>query len=207
MPLWFVALCFRGFLFTSLYQTYRCWIVYKKRWSIIVLPVILILYNFSVIITVSYWNSLKAAQTRTSLFTLITQWKRVLVVQEGYLFATIVVNLYTTCKLDDVYSIGMLNYISAAIIIQIFRKKIPHRRNPTLSFTIRVIAESGLLYTITGIAVLVATFVSLSPNGSQLPLIIFGAIVCHTSIGNAYHRDLFIASSIILSPESRMISY
>ncbi len=77
----------------------------------------------------------------------------------------------------------------------------------SLFFAIRVVAESGLLYTTAGIAVLAGTLISLLPNGSQLPLIIFGAIVRHTSIGNVYHLDLPIPSSIILSPVSHMISY
>ncbi len=79
-----------------------------------------------------------------------------------------------------------------------------------LLFAIRVVAESGLLYTVTGIAVLAAVFIHLSPNGSQqlqLPLIILVAIVRHTPIGNVYHHDLFIASSFFLSPGLRMIFY
>jgi hypothetical protein len=172
-----------------------------------VLPVILLLYNFSTIISVSYWNSLKAVETQISLFTLITQWRRVLIVREGYVFSTIVINLYATCKLD-VYPIRVLNHASAAIIIQIYKNSRPgHRMRASFSFAIRVIAESCLLYAVAGIAVLAGTLISLLPNGSQLPLIVFGAIVRHTSIGNVYHHDLFIASSIILSLESRMISY
>ncbi len=64
------------------------------------LPSVLLLYNFSTIISVSYWNSLKVVEAETSLYTLITQWKRVMEIEEGYLVATIVLNSYTTCKLD-----------------------------------------------------------------------------------------------------------
>ncbi|KAF8346074.1 hypothetical protein F5887DRAFT_1073732 [Amanita rubescens] len=141
--------------------TYRCWVVYQKRWPIIVLPVVLLLYNFSTIISVSYWNSLKTVETQISLFTLITQWRPVLIVQEGYVFSTIVINLYAT----------------SAIIIQIYRnKRRGHRMRADFTFAIRVIAESGLLYTVAGIGVLAGTLISLLPNGSQLPLIVFGAI-------------------------------
>lgn len=74
-------------------------------------------------------------------------------------------------------------------------------------FAIRVVAESGLLYTVTGLATLAAVFISLSFNGTQLPLVILCAIVRHTPIGNTYHHGSFIASSIFLSPELCTISY
>jgi hypothetical protein len=166
-----------------------------------VLPSVLLLYNFSTIISVSYWNSIKVVETQTSPYTLITQWKIVMGIQEGYLIATIVLNSYTTCELDVQYPVRVLNYTSAAIIIHIFRNRMPGRRTrSTLLFAIRVVAESGLLYTVTGIAVLVAVIISLSPNGPQLPLIMLVAIVRRTSIGNTHHHDLFIASSFFPLP-------
>jgi len=141
--------------------TYRCWVVYNKWWPITVLPSVLLLYNFSTLISVSYWNSIKVVEAQTSPYTLITQWKLEMEIQEGYLIATIILNSYTT----------------SAIIIHIFRNSMPSRRTRSaLLFAIRVVAESGLLYTVTGIAVLVAVIISLSPDGPQLPLIMLVAI-------------------------------
>jgi len=47
-----------------------------------------------------------------------------------------------------------------------------------VAFVIRVIAESGLLYTLTSIAIPCAMFTSDSPKGSRLPPIITRALVC-----------------------------
>src|SRR6266576_4994264 len=81
------------------------------------------------------------------------------------------------------FQIHVLNYTSAAIITQICRNRRRGRRmRPSLFFAIRVVAESGLLYTVAGVALLAGAVVVLLPNGSQLPVIIFGAIVRQTSI-------------------------
>jgi hypothetical protein len=63
--------------------------------------------------------------------------------------------------------------IEAAIILQIWRITCLPQARRRLRFTIRVIAESGLLYTLTSIATFCA---ELLPN--QAPFVITSAIVC-----------------------------
>ena len=63
-----------------------------------------------------------------------------------------------------------LSEIKAAIILRIWRNSLSQR---FARFSIRVIAESGLLYTLTSIPVLCTSFVS--PNGFPIAT----AIVCY----------------------------
>lgn len=80
-------------------------------------------------------------------------------------------------------AILILNFARAAIIIQIWRES-EHTRRLRSIFTIRAVAESGVLYTLTSIAALSAIFIRHLPNGSPYPLMMATAIVRRTSNGD-----------------------
>ncbi len=61
------------------------------------------------------------------------------------------------------------------------------RLKPTFIFAIRVVAESGLIYTIASIALVSAIFVS--DAGTSFPLLITAAIVRRNSKGILDDRD------------------
>jgi hypothetical protein len=72
----------------------------------------------------------------------------------------------------------MLILTQAAIIMKIRRNVIPGRRmHSTFVFAIRVIAESGLLYILTSLALGCAIFIN-AHGGDTFPLSITAAIVC-----------------------------
>ena len=67
----------------------------------------------------------------------------------------------------------MLNFASAAIIMKLYR----HRMQPAFAFIIRIITESGLIYTLATTVLVCALFIRDAPNGSEYPMIIICAIV------------------------------
>ncbi|KAF8330642.1 hypothetical protein F5887DRAFT_999715 [Amanita rubescens] len=114
---------------------FRCWTVWNKRWGIAVLPILLLLYNVSCLLILTYCNfgnrpgSLRANQLEG--------------IKGSYYASTIAINIYAT----------------SAIIWQIWRNSLS-RRLCRFAIPIRVIAESGLLYTLTSIATFCAVLLS-----------------------------------------------
>ncbi|KAF8343566.1 hypothetical protein F5887DRAFT_290170 [Amanita rubescens] len=120
---------------------YRCWVVYGKSWYIIAFPAVLLLFNFLAMVINIYWNLAVGAEVQVIPLTQVTFNQRINHMEEAALFATIFTNIYAT----------------SAIIIKIFRNVMPGRRmRSTFIFTIRVITESGLVYTITSILLLIS---------------------------------------------------
>ncbi|KAF8343567.1 hypothetical protein F5887DRAFT_972137 [Amanita rubescens] len=152
---------------------YRCWVVYHKCWQITVLPLLLLLYNFSCIFTGIYLTASSGPEMKVIPFTQIFSNPRIGHIEEAFLVATIIINIYAT----------------SAIIIKICRDTIHgpnHCMKRAFVFAIRIVAESGLMYTITSIAVVCALFSSDLLDGTPFPLLISAAIFPPVS-GIAYN--------------------
>ncbi|KAF8342389.1 hypothetical protein F5887DRAFT_356498 [Amanita rubescens] len=113
---------------------FRCWTVYNRSWRVAILPLLLLLYNLSSLLMLTSWN-----------FGIRLVTGSVAIQLEGitasYYATTIAINIYAT----------------SAIILQIWRYSVSRRLT---RFAIRVIAESGLLYTLINIATCCAVFLS-----------------------------------------------
>ncbi|KAF8347934.1 hypothetical protein F5887DRAFT_671807 [Amanita rubescens] len=111
---------------------FRCWVIYDRLWRVALLPLLLMLYNISSLLEVTYLNATVHGSLidRRDIFEL------------GQFFASsTVINIYATF----------------AIILKIWRNTL----SPCLArFVIRVIVESGLLYTLTNIATFCAMIFS-----------------------------------------------
>ena len=156
----------------TLYQIFRCWTVYSRSWQIAVLPLLLLLYNISVLLVVIYWAVILPIAGNESSFLNESN-----VVISSYFAAIIAINIYATCKwIDLLHSMILIqNEIKGAIIFRIWRTTSLSRRRPRFArFSIRVIAESGLLYTITSIVVLCTMILNCNDGYA-----IASPIVCH----------------------------
>jgi hypothetical protein len=91
----------------------------------------------------------------------------------------------------------ILREIKAAIIFQIWRNSISRRR---ARFAVRVIAESGLLYTLTSIATCCGVFF-----GSSHWLVLVIGIVCHKQVKCGWVPHLTHAPRIFTQQESLTI--
>lgn len=79
--------------------------------------------------------------------------------------------------------IPVLSVASAVIIIRLRRTGLPgHPMQPDFAFLIRVIVESGLIYTLATAVLVCAVFIRGTPHGSEL-MIIICAIVRSTPNG------------------------
>ncbi|KAF8716627.1 hypothetical protein AX14_012251, partial [Amanita brunnescens Koide BX004] len=117
---------------------FRCWTVYNRSWRIAFIPLLLLLYNISVFLVLTCWHAFYELRGNKPAGPMDDS----LGISElfGSLYAAnIVINMYTT----------------SAIIFRIWRNSLSRRFARSV---IRVIAESGLLYTITSIATLAVVF-------------------------------------------------
>ena len=137
-------------MFLTLHQIFRCWAVYNKSWRIIVLPFLLLLYNVSTVIMMTYWNVTAPGAVSTSF------GHRLQGIQGSYFASTILINIYSTCVWDNfAFHILILSKFEAAIIVKIWRNTLSRH---LCRFTIRVVAESGLLYAISSIVTFCMVF-------------------------------------------------
>ncbi|KAF8325110.1 hypothetical protein F5887DRAFT_259817 [Amanita rubescens] len=112
---------------------FRCWSVYNRSWRIAILPLVLLLYNMSGLLMTTYWNI-----TFQALGGDVAPFNSNVIKASTYV-ATTIINIYAT----------------SAIIFLICRNGFSRRFGPT----IHVIAESGLLYTLTSIATFCIMFI------------------------------------------------
>ena len=77
----------------TLYQIFRCWTVYNRSWRIAILPLLLLLYNISILLVTAYFN---AIYTRTP--SVPGPHRRWPIMMVSYYAATIAINIYATCK-------------------------------------------------------------------------------------------------------------
>ncbi|PCH39046.1 hypothetical protein WOLCODRAFT_167780 [Wolfiporia cocos MD-104 SS10] len=120
--------------------TYRCWVLYNRRWEVILLPALLWLANAAVIIPALYYT----ATLRTS--TDYAHASKVHPFVDAYLVLTCAQNVLTTClvvyRVWHVEEQGMYQYRSKQI------RNSP-ASNTVVSTLNRVLVESALLYTTT----------------------------------------------------------
>ncbi|KAF8347698.1 hypothetical protein F5887DRAFT_662752 [Amanita rubescens] len=154
---------------------YHCWIIYQKAWSIAAVPLLFLVYNLASVITLTSWAS-------TSIPDVLTV--RYMRVQESFEACTVFINIYAT----------------SAIIIQIWREG-EHTRRIRSIFTIRAVAESGVLYTLTSIPALSAIFIRDFHNGSSYPLMMTTAISSPFA-GIAYNLLVTRAAKSSVSPST-----
>ena len=156
----------------TLYQVFRCWTVYNRSWRITALPLFLLLFNISIVLVMTYWDTIYEL-TRNGPFSIFKGHCPMLV---SYFTATITINIYATCKWTDcVHSMKLIqSEIKAAITFRIQRNSLSRRFS---RFVIRVIAESGLLYTLTSIATFCTVFPTSGWHNNGFS--IASAIVCH----------------------------
>ncbi|KAF8330649.1 hypothetical protein F5887DRAFT_78146 [Amanita rubescens] len=124
--IWFIKLLTP--IITDSVLIFRCWMVYNRSWRIAALPLVLSLYNISSLLVMTvYWSvTISGAASKCLLY----PQRGIL---ESYYGSTTIINIYAT----------------SAIILQI-RKNCLSRSFSR--FAIRLITESGLLYTLTSIA-------------------------------------------------------
>ncbi|KAF8330670.1 hypothetical protein F5887DRAFT_78613 [Amanita rubescens] len=128
-----------AFVITDGVLIFRCWTVYNRSWRIAILPLLLLLYNISSLVIMMYCGTTFLLTGNEDPISLYDQIYNMLY---AYYATTIAINIYAT----------------SAITFYIWRHCRLSRR--LARFAIRVIAESGLLYTLTSIA----AFCSLFPN-------------------------------------------
>ncbi|KAF8712011.1 hypothetical protein AX14_013161 [Amanita brunnescens Koide BX004] len=115
---------------------FRCWTVYDKSWRIIILPLLLLLYNTSLlIIAVLFTTHISGIDQRFINYGMLS----------SYYASTIMINIFAT----------------SVIILKIKRNSLSRRLS---HFAIRVIAESGLLYTLASIVFFCALLTAISTN-------------------------------------------
>ncbi|KAF8327828.1 hypothetical protein F5887DRAFT_1288454 [Amanita rubescens] len=145
---------------------FRCWIIYNKSWRITVLPLILLLYNVSCLPMLTYW-SCGDPNPRAHCRQ----------IRLAFFTSTIILNIYAT----------------AAIIWKISRNSISLRR---FRYAIRVIVESGLLYTLASVATLFALlshnpgpFKMATTIGFPVSGIAYNLILIRVAQNRAEHED------------------
>ncbi|KAF8342378.1 hypothetical protein F5887DRAFT_1076177 [Amanita rubescens] len=169
---------------------FRCWAVYDRSWRIVILPLLLLLYNISCLILLTYWTTTTSGAGESESFA-----DQFLGILESNYASTIAINIYAT----------------SVIILKIWTKSFPRSLS---RLSIRVIAESGLLYTLASIAAFCALLLSpdtafLIANAISFPtsLIAYNLILIRvaqnrastelegleirTSVGNSTMNELF----------------
>ncbi|KAF8330665.1 hypothetical protein F5887DRAFT_78468 [Amanita rubescens] len=163
-----------SYIITDSVLIFRCWVVYNRSWRIIVLPFLLLLYNISTLIMMTYWNATTTGAVSTGFD------DQLLGIQGSYLASTIIINIYAT----------------SAIVVKIWRNTVSRH---LCRFTIRVVAESGLLYTITSIV----TFCMLL---LPVPGFLIATAIDLPVSGIAYHLILIRVAQNRAKPEERRMS-
>ncbi|KAF8630271.1 hypothetical protein AX17_005457 [Amanita inopinata Kibby_2008] len=110
---------------------YRCWAVSSKSWRIICLPVMLLMGDLACLILGTYWQasgSLFSGSLRAFILIWIVFWS-----------CTIALTIYTTSAIVYcIWSVSKNSYI-------------PRASKRRFRFAVRIIVESGLMYTTTTI--------------------------------------------------------
>ncbi|PFH48951.1 hypothetical protein AMATHDRAFT_64123 [Amanita thiersii Skay4041] len=143
---------------------YRCWIVNVRKWHFIYFPLILWLGNYCCFAYTTYLN-VRSVVNRGAVPDL---WYRKVHVLWAFYASTVVINIYST----------------TAITLRIWYSKARHRKNgftkATIPFSIRIVAESGILYTTSSTMVMILwiipasvklDFVQSVVNGVSVPMV------------------------------------
>ncbi|KAF8341125.1 hypothetical protein F5887DRAFT_385332 [Amanita rubescens] len=162
-----------SYIITDSVLIFRCWAVYNRSWRIIVLPFLLLLYDISTLIMMTYWNV-------TATGAVSTGFDNQLLAIQGSYFASTIINIYAT----------------SAIVVKIWRNTLSRH---LCRFTIRVVAESGLLYAITSIATFCMMFL-------PVPGFMIATAINLPVFGIAYHLVLVRVAQNRAKPEERRMS-
>ncbi|PFH47713.1 hypothetical protein AMATHDRAFT_6486 [Amanita thiersii Skay4041] len=121
---------------------FRCFIVYSRQWRVIYIPLAFWLGNIVCTIIFTYWSVLVIQGPLPDAIP-----PRLFHISQAFYACTIATNIYAT----------------SAIILRIWgaaKQSCNSDTGDTLFFSIRIIAESGLLYTITSIMLLITYVLS-----------------------------------------------
>jgi hypothetical protein len=137
-------------------QIYRCWIIYGKSWRIISLPLLLVTANVVLMILEILWDAIWNQHPRF----FVTGWP----VYSATLALSIAINVYATCRLCPCDLYGRSTPEIAAILVwRVLHVAKGSINKPTrLHSACRILVESGLLFTVTGI-------LNLIPNVVHVP--------------------------------------
>jgi hypothetical protein len=78
----------------TLYQVFRCWTVYNKSRQIVIIPLLLLLYNISILLVIIYWLTVYALTGSSRVFGPYESDT----ILASYYAATIAINIYATCE-------------------------------------------------------------------------------------------------------------
>ncbi|KAF8342398.1 hypothetical protein F5887DRAFT_1283775 [Amanita rubescens] len=159
---------------------FRCWTVYNRSWRITVLPLLLLLFNISSVLVMTCWDAIYEL-TGNKPFSLSEGRFPMLA---SYFTATITINIYAT----------------SAIIFRIRRNSLSRRFS---RFVIRVIAESGLLYTLTSIA----TFCTVFPAGGHNNGFSIASAISSRTAGIAFNLILIRVAQNRANPEPELPTF
>jgi len=143
---------------------YRCWMVYLRSWYIICLPLILWLsfLSSSIVLTYHYLTIIRSNDLETALLAYATQ---------TYNFSTVI---YST-------NIATNLYATSAITYRILRvANLANRSSAHILKIGRILAESGILYTITSTIALVSEAIN-----AQYKFNIFHYVTAITNVSMA----------------------
>ncbi|PFH45554.1 hypothetical protein AMATHDRAFT_8984 [Amanita thiersii Skay4041] len=140
---------------------YRCWVVYNRNWHVIYFPMFMMLVYTCFAALVLYYSVLIVVYSETSVIS--TEVYRAAVVLTYT--CTIVLNIYTTSSI--VFKIWRVTKESSGINTQ-----------RGLHFTIHVIADSGMLFTLSTILAFIMWLYTLKNTGpvAQMTGLISGCI-------------------------------
>lgn len=120
---------------------YRCWIVYAKSWRVALPPTVLWIINLAFSIMITVYEA------------------KITVKPQGTIFLHLWVLFYTFTLVINIYS-------TSAVIYRIVRvaEESSRKLSGRLYSTCRNLGESGLLYTLTSILILVTSVVYVDPD-------------------------------------------
>ncbi|PFH49138.1 hypothetical protein AMATHDRAFT_41765 [Amanita thiersii Skay4041] len=147
---------------------YRCWVVYSRRWQVVCLPLLVWLGGISCSTLALYYYSQNLRWMLSG-----AEIDRIGRVGGAFYLCTIIVNIYCTSAI--VYKVWSVT------------KNCPTSRGRNLYSTMRIIGESGMLYTLTSISLFVAWILPLRYNQDHLELITIGSAINTPVIGITFN--------------------
>lgn len=167
MGCWYVSLLALLSICTNTPQIYRCSIVYGHRWWVTILPTLMWLAGLACTVIIIWYTATLQQDTVLSTTHSLQPWIY------SFLAITFALNIITTGTPHSQVFIKVVSYIyrraAGLIILKIWKtnkKSAPYVTHPSgkrfsraphtrLENVIRIILESGLLYTVNALATLV----------------------------------------------------
>ncbi|PFH49136.1 hypothetical protein AMATHDRAFT_63703 [Amanita thiersii Skay4041] len=127
-------------LLTDSVLIYRCWVVYSRRWRLVIIPILAWLGGASTSTLVVYYF-VQSSRSRLS----VAEGREFRRVVGAFYLCTIIINIYCTCAI--VYKIWSVTQRSSGSTLT---------HVPELRSTMRIVGESGFLYMLTSISLFIA---------------------------------------------------